>query len=122
MDSECDEELLEDSCEIPHQDNATPSVPTIPSNSALVLCRSIRIFQCPNRYGFLGLTSQLDGEPTTYREAMFDINLDRWLEAMKSEMDSMVRTKFGPSCTHLKVLNQLVANGYNFEKPIRPWQ
>ena len=30
MNSQCDEELLEDSSEIPHQDNATPSVPTIP--------------------------------------------------------------------------------------------
>ncbi|KAL2235858.1 UNVERIFIED_CONTAM: hypothetical protein Sindi_1318000, partial [Sesamum indicum] len=48
MDSQCDEELLEDSYEIPFQDNATPSVPTNPSVSALVLCRSTRISQRPD--------------------------------------------------------------------------
>ncbi|KAL2223934.1 UNVERIFIED_CONTAM: hypothetical protein Sindi_3130300, partial [Sesamum indicum] len=107
----CDEELLEDSYEIPFQDNATPSVPTNPSVRALVLCRSTRISQRPDRYEFLSLSSQLDGDPT-YREAMYDINSDKWLEAMKSEMDSIVRIKFEPSCAHLKVLSQLVANGY----------
>ncbi|KAL2228734.1 UNVERIFIED_CONTAM: hypothetical protein Sindi_1853100, partial [Sesamum indicum] len=60
MNSQCDEELLEDSSEIPHQDNATPSVLTIPSNSALVLRRSTRISQRPDRYGLLCLTSTLD--------------------------------------------------------------
>ena len=43
---------------------------------------------------------------------MYDINLDKWLEAMKSKMDSMVQIKFGPSRTHLKVLSQLVANEF----------
>ncbi|XP_020553711.1 uncharacterized protein LOC110012919 [Sesamum indicum] len=41
------------------------------------------------RYGFLGLTNQLDGDPRTYEEAISDIDLDKWLVAMKSEMDSM---------------------------------
>ena len=58
------------------------------------------------------MTSQLDGELTKYREAMYDINTDKWLEGIKSEIDSMVRIKFGPSCTHLKVLSQLFANGF----------
>ena len=82
MDSQCDEELLEDSCEIPHQDNATPSELVVSKNNAPVIRRSTRVSQPPDRYGFLGLTSQLDGDPTTYREAMYDINLDRWLAAM----------------------------------------
>ncbi|KAL0319630.1 UNVERIFIED_CONTAM: Retrovirus-related Pol polyprotein from transposon RE2 [Sesamum radiatum] len=37
----------------------------------------------------MGLTSQLDNNPKTYGEAMSDIDSDKWLEAMKSEMDSM---------------------------------
>ncbi|KAL0285248.1 UNVERIFIED_CONTAM: hypothetical protein Sradi_7178700 [Sesamum radiatum] len=41
------------------------------------------------RYGFVGLTSQLDNDPKTYREAMSDIDSDKWLEVMKSEMDLM---------------------------------
>ncbi|KAL0381951.1 UNVERIFIED_CONTAM: Retrovirus-related Pol polyprotein from transposon TNT 1-94 [Sesamum calycinum] len=39
------------------------------------------------RYGFLGTTSQLDNDPRTYGEAMQDIDFDKWLEAMRSEMD-----------------------------------
>ncbi|KAK4386121.1 hypothetical protein Sango_2482700 [Sesamum angolense] len=42
-----------------------------------------------DRYGFLGLTSQLDNDPRTYGEAISDIDLDKWLKAMRSEMDSM---------------------------------
>ncbi|KAL0386333.1 UNVERIFIED_CONTAM: Retrovirus-related Pol polyprotein from transposon TNT 1-94 [Sesamum radiatum] len=44
------------------------------------LCRSTRESRVPKRYGFVGLTSQLDKDPKTYGEAM---------SAMKSEMDSM---------------------------------
>ncbi|KAL2228459.1 UNVERIFIED_CONTAM: hypothetical protein Sindi_1825600, partial [Sesamum indicum] len=80
--SHYDEELLEESSEIPHQDSATPSVPLVPSNSALVFYRSTRISQHPNRYEFLGLTSKLDGDLTTYREAMHNIDSDKWLQAM----------------------------------------
>ncbi|KAL0355554.1 UNVERIFIED_CONTAM: hypothetical protein Sradi_4002300 [Sesamum radiatum] len=43
----------------------------------------------PERYGFVGLTSQLDNDPRTYEEAMSDIDSDKWFEAMKSKMDSM---------------------------------
>ncbi|KAL0300189.1 UNVERIFIED_CONTAM: Retrovirus-related Pol polyprotein from transposon TNT 1-94 [Sesamum calycinum] len=38
---------------------------------------------------FLGVTSQLDNDPKTYREVMSDIDPKKWLEAMKFEMDSM---------------------------------
>ncbi|KAL0462858.1 UNVERIFIED_CONTAM: Retrovirus-related Pol polyprotein from transposon RE2 [Sesamum latifolium] len=43
----------------------------------------------PERYGFMGLTSQLDNDPKTYGKAMLDIDSEKWLEAMKSKMDSM---------------------------------
>ncbi|KAL0418996.1 UNVERIFIED_CONTAM: Retrovirus-related Pol polyprotein from transposon TNT 1-94 [Sesamum radiatum] len=36
-----------------------------------------------------GVTGQLDNDPKTYGEAMLDIDSGKWLEAMKSEMDSM---------------------------------
>ncbi|KAL0349766.1 UNVERIFIED_CONTAM: hypothetical protein Sradi_4125800 [Sesamum radiatum] len=41
---------------------------------------STRESQPPERYGFVGLTSQLDNDPNTYREAMSDIDSDKWLE------------------------------------------
>ncbi|KAL0400222.1 UNVERIFIED_CONTAM: hypothetical protein Sradi_2365500 [Sesamum radiatum] len=37
----------------------------------------------------MGLTSQLDNDPKTYRKGMSDIDSDKWLEAMKSKMNSM---------------------------------
>ncbi|KAL0291514.1 UNVERIFIED_CONTAM: Retrovirus-related Pol polyprotein from transposon TNT 1-94 [Sesamum calycinum] len=51
---------------------------------------SARVPQPPERYGFLGVTGQLDNDPKTYGEAMSDIDSGKWLEAMKSEMDSMI--------------------------------
>ncbi|KAL0434340.1 UNVERIFIED_CONTAM: Retrovirus-related Pol polyprotein from transposon RE2 [Sesamum latifolium] len=51
--------------------------------------RSTRESRPPETYGFVGLTSQLDNDPKTYGEVMSDINSDKWLEAMKFEMDSM---------------------------------
>ncbi|KAL0352612.1 UNVERIFIED_CONTAM: Retrovirus-related Pol polyprotein from transposon TNT 1-94 [Sesamum calycinum] len=55
-----------------------------------ILRRSSRAPQPPERYGFLGMTSQLDNDPKTYGEAKLDIDSRKWLEAMKSEMDSMI--------------------------------
>ncbi|KAL0386208.1 UNVERIFIED_CONTAM: hypothetical protein Sradi_3015100 [Sesamum radiatum] len=51
--------------------------------------RSTRESRPSERYEFLGLTSQLDNDPRTYGEVMSGIDSDKWLEAMKSEMDSM---------------------------------
>ncbi|KAL0445824.1 UNVERIFIED_CONTAM: Retrovirus-related Pol polyprotein from transposon RE2 [Sesamum latifolium] len=51
--------------------------------------RSTRESRVPKRYGFMGLTSQLDKDPKTYGEAMSD----KWLEAIKFEMDSMGSNK-----------------------------
>ncbi|KAL0289143.1 UNVERIFIED_CONTAM: Retrovirus-related Pol polyprotein from transposon TNT 1-94 [Sesamum radiatum] len=88
-DSRHDEVLIEESNEEPHRDTMTSFEPTVHTDSVPVLRRSTRESRVPDRYGFLGLTSQLDNDPKTYGEAMSDIDSDKWLEAMKSEMDSM---------------------------------
>ena len=56
--------------------------------------RSSRIHHEPKRYGFLvtdDKTIQLvdQDEPTTYHEAMMSLDFEKWLQAMKSEMQSM---------------------------------
>ncbi|KAL0416397.1 UNVERIFIED_CONTAM: hypothetical protein Slati_3471600 [Sesamum latifolium] len=61
----------------------------VPIDIVPVHCWSTRESRLPERYGFLGLTSQLDNDPRTYGEAMSKIDSDKWLEAMKFEMDSM---------------------------------
>ncbi|KAL0462291.1 UNVERIFIED_CONTAM: hypothetical protein Slati_0116700 [Sesamum latifolium] len=81
--------LIEESSGEPHHDNTTSFEPTIHTDSVPVLRRSTRESRIPERYGFSGLTSQLDNDQKTYEEAMSDINSDKWLEAIKSKMDSM---------------------------------
>ena len=56
--------------------------------------RSSRIHYEPKRYGFLvtdDKTIELvdQDEPTTYQEAMMSPDSEKWLQAMKSEMQSM---------------------------------
>ena len=53
--------------------------------STHTLRRSSKIRQIPERDRFL----IEDDEPTSHKEVMCDINFKRWLEAMKSEMDSI---------------------------------
>ncbi|KAK8691128.1 hypothetical protein V6N13_074647 [Hibiscus sabdariffa] len=56
--------------------------------------RSIRERHEPERYGFL-ITTHGDvilvdqDEPKTYQEAMSSLDYEKWLEAMRSEKDSM---------------------------------
>ncbi|KAL0444831.1 UNVERIFIED_CONTAM: hypothetical protein Slati_2205800 [Sesamum latifolium] len=88
-DSRRDEVLIEESSEEPQHDSTTSFEPTVHTDGVPVLHRSTREFRVPERYGFVGLTSQMDNNPKTYREAMSDIDSDKWLEAMKFEMDSM---------------------------------
>ncbi|KAL0405391.1 UNVERIFIED_CONTAM: hypothetical protein Slati_3853000 [Sesamum latifolium] len=89
LDSRRDEVLIEESNEEPQHDNTISFEPTVHTDGVPVLRRSIRESRVPERYGFMGLTSQLDNDPKTYGEAMSDIDSDKWLEAMKFEMDSM---------------------------------
>ncbi|KAL0463360.1 UNVERIFIED_CONTAM: hypothetical protein Slati_0223600 [Sesamum latifolium] len=88
-DSRRDEILIEESNEEPHHASTTSFEPTVHIDGVPVLCRSTRESRVPERYEFVGLTSQLDNDPKMYGEAMSDIDSDKWLEAMKSEMDSM---------------------------------
>ena len=59
-----------------------------------MLHRTSRIRSVPERYGFL-ISEQKDvllienDEPTTYEESLNSSESDQWLNAMKSEMDSM---------------------------------
>ncbi|KAL0394967.1 UNVERIFIED_CONTAM: hypothetical protein Slati_4462900 [Sesamum latifolium] len=88
-DNRRDEVLIEESSEEPQHDSTTSFEPTVHTDSVPVLRRSTRESRVPERYGFMALTSQLDNDPKTYGEAMSDIDSDKWLEAIKSEMDSM---------------------------------
>ncbi|KAK4382461.1 hypothetical protein Sango_2868800 [Sesamum angolense] len=81
-DSQRDEVLLEESSELPQQNDTTSFEPSVPAVGVPVICKSIRESRPAERYGFVGLTSQLDNDPKTYREAMSDIDTDKWLEAM----------------------------------------
>ncbi|KAL0394340.1 UNVERIFIED_CONTAM: hypothetical protein Slati_4400200 [Sesamum latifolium] len=78
------------------KNDATSFEPMVSTDSVPVLRWSTRESRPPDRYGFLGLTSQLDNDPRTYGEAMSDIDSDKWLEAMRSEMDSMGSIKLEP--------------------------
>ncbi|KAL0411162.1 UNVERIFIED_CONTAM: hypothetical protein Slati_3705900 [Sesamum latifolium] len=88
-DSRWDEVLLEELSEAPQQNDGTSFEPSVPTDSVPILRRSTRESRPPERYGFLGLTSQLDNDPRTYGEAMSDIDSDKWLDAIKSGMDLM---------------------------------
>ena len=70
---------------------------TVP-DTVVPVRKSIRTIKPPQRYGFLNeqdFESFLVGahdygdDPRTYQEAILDRDSGRWLEAMKSEMDSM---------------------------------
>ncbi|KAL0290254.1 UNVERIFIED_CONTAM: Retrovirus-related Pol polyprotein from transposon RE1 [Sesamum calycinum] len=61
----------------------------VSTDNASILSRSARVPQPPERYGFLGVTGQLDNDRKTYGEAMLDIDSEKWLEAVKFEMNSM---------------------------------
>ncbi|KAL0434201.1 UNVERIFIED_CONTAM: hypothetical protein Slati_2754400 [Sesamum latifolium] len=88
-DNRRDEVLIEESSGEPPHDSTASFEPTFHTDGVPVLRRSTRESRVPERYGFMGLTSQLDNDPKTYGEAMSDIDSDKWLEAMKFEMDSM---------------------------------
>ncbi|KAL0448511.1 UNVERIFIED_CONTAM: hypothetical protein Slati_1407500 [Sesamum latifolium] len=88
-DSRGDEVLLEESSEEPQHDNTRSFEPPVLTNSVPVPSRTTRESRVPERYGFVGLTSQLNNDPKTYGEVMSDIDSNKWLEAMKSEMNSM---------------------------------
>ncbi|KAL0462706.1 UNVERIFIED_CONTAM: hypothetical protein Slati_0158200, partial [Sesamum latifolium] len=76
----------------PQETVASSSVPVVPSENISILQRSTRVSQLPERYSLL-VIGQLDNGQKTYKEAMSDIDLKKWLEAMRSVMDSMSSNK-----------------------------
>ncbi|KAK4389841.1 hypothetical protein Sango_2321100 [Sesamum angolense] len=88
-DNRQDEVLLEKSSEATQQNDATSFEPLVLADGVPVLRKSTRESRPPERYEFVGLTSQLDNDPKTYGEAMSDIDSNKWLEAMKFKMDSI---------------------------------
>ena len=65
-----------------------------PIHVVQVTCRTDRTRHEPERYGFLITDNHevllMDQDvPTTYQEAVSSPNSEKWLEAMKSEMQSM---------------------------------
>ncbi|KAL0290299.1 UNVERIFIED_CONTAM: hypothetical protein Sangu_2580000 [Sesamum angustifolium] len=93
-DTRREELLLEESSEAtPQTDAVTSFAPIVPTNDIHILRRSTRVSQQPERYGFFGLTGQLDNDPKTYGEAMSNIDSGKWIEAIKFEMDSMSLNK-----------------------------
>ncbi|KAL0374017.1 UNVERIFIED_CONTAM: Copia protein [Sesamum radiatum] len=146
-DSQHDETLLEESSEISHETSETASAPIVPTDSVLVLFKTAKVTKPLERYGFVGLTSQLNNDPKTYGETMLDIDSDKWLEAMKFEMNSMgsnqvwtlvdlpkgvkpvgCKRNLGADGEVTTFKARLVAKGYtqrsgvDFEEPTHMWQ
>ncbi|KAL0394412.1 UNVERIFIED_CONTAM: hypothetical protein Slati_4407400 [Sesamum latifolium] len=75
-DSRCDEVLNEESSEelcMTH----TSFEPPVHTDGVPVLHSSTRESRVHERYGFMGLSSQLDNDPKTYEKAMSDIDSDK---------------------------------------------
>ncbi|KAL0457658.1 UNVERIFIED_CONTAM: hypothetical protein Slati_0393000 [Sesamum latifolium] len=72
-----DEVLIEESSEEPQHNSTISFEPTVHTDSVPVLRRSTRESRVPERYGFMGLTSQLDNYPKTCGEAISDIDSDK---------------------------------------------
>ncbi|KAL0433501.1 UNVERIFIED_CONTAM: hypothetical protein Slati_2684400 [Sesamum latifolium] len=77
LDNRRDEVLIEESSEESPHDSTASFEPTVHTDGVPVLRRSTRESRVPERYGFVGLTSQLDNDPKTYGEAMSDIDSDK---------------------------------------------
>ena len=85
---------------VEHQKEITPHPveQSEPTPETRELRRSGRVRHEPERYGFLmtqhgDVLVYQDDEPTTYAEAVSDPDSAKWLEAMKSEMDSMYQNQ-----------------------------
>ncbi|KAL0367347.1 UNVERIFIED_CONTAM: Retrovirus-related Pol polyprotein from transposon RE2 [Sesamum radiatum] len=111
-DNRHDEVLIEESSEKLQHDSTTSFEPMVHTDSVPVLRRSTRESREPHRYGFVGLTSQFDNDLKTYGEAMSDIDSNKWLEAMKSEMDSMGLNQLGADGEVTGFKARLVAKEY----------
>ena len=85
--------------------------------------RSGRIRHEPERYGFLITNDQSivlvdQDQPTTYSEAIEDLNSAKWLGAIEAEMQSMYDNQVWTLVDNRKVLRSLNASGFSRSKPI----
>ncbi|KAL0373260.1 UNVERIFIED_CONTAM: Retrovirus-related Pol polyprotein from transposon TNT 1-94 [Sesamum radiatum] len=111
-DNQRDEVLIKESSGKPPHDSTASFEPTVHTDGVSILRRLTKESRVPERYGFVGSTSQLDNDPKTYGEAMSDIDSDKWLEAMKSEMDSIGSNEIGANGEVTAFKARLVAKGY----------
>ncbi|KAL0294341.1 UNVERIFIED_CONTAM: hypothetical protein Sradi_6892000 [Sesamum radiatum] len=74
VDTRYDGLFLKESSEAPQSNAGTSSAPIASTDNALVLRRSARVPQPVERYGFLGVTGQLDNDLKTYGEVMSEID------------------------------------------------
>lgn len=54
----------------------------------------------PNRLGYNENFEQVNSivEPKNYQEVLTDVNKEKWIDAMKSEIDSMMKNETGILC------------------------
>ena len=90
-----EQQTTSDQVQEPSLEDPQPSTTPVPR-------RSSRISHPPERYGFLLDNAQelfalgdndQPNDPTTYDEAMLDIDSERWKQAMDAEMDSMYQNQ-----------------------------
>ncbi|GJR58566.1 retrotransposon protein, putative, ty1-copia subclass [Tanacetum coccineum] len=87
---EKDTQSSENTCEI---HNEVAPIEVEPQNVEVPIRRSARIPQAPNRYGFYVDVEEYElgdlNEPPNYKVVLSDLEFDKWLEAMNTEMQSM---------------------------------
>ncbi|MCE8502524.1 DDE-type integrase/transposase/recombinase, partial [Latilactobacillus sakei] len=87
----------ETSVSVGAEDSSDPLIRSEP-DTPRVLRRSTRVIRPPVRYSYLSEvfqmeTTQVEDDPNTYKEAMLDIDAQKWVDAMRAEMDSMYTNK-----------------------------
>ncbi|KAL0451478.1 UNVERIFIED_CONTAM: Retrovirus-related Pol polyprotein from transposon TNT 1-94 [Sesamum latifolium] len=83
-DSRRDEVLLGEPIEEPRHDSTTSFEPLDLTDGVPVLRRSTRESRAPERYGFIGLTSQLDNDPNDIQKS--DLGADAEVTAFKARL------------------------------------
>ncbi|KAJ9547812.1 hypothetical protein OSB04_020355 [Centaurea solstitialis] len=74
-----------------NQHDVEPQQDVEGNNEIQTIRRSSRNRQEPERYGYLiGSDDTVDDEPVTYREAVSGLESDKWHDAMKAEIQSML--------------------------------
>ncbi|GJV75125.1 putative retrotransposon protein [Tanacetum coccineum] len=83
------------------------------------ICRSGRISQAPDRYGFYVDAEEHElgdlNEPPNYKAALLDLEFDKWFDAMNMEMKSMKDNQVW-SLVDLPPNGQTVGNKWLFKK------